>query len=96
MKLMPKQYSTGGKAKLFGISKRGNRYLRKISIHAARAVVSRCNRERIPMGSWMTALEARAPRNVLIVATANKLARIAWSVFSTGKDYRGQPASVAA
>lgn len=91
MGLVPRQYSTGGKAKLFGISKRGNRYLRKILIHGARAVVSRCNRERVPMGSWMTALEARAPRNVLIVATANKLARIAWSVLSTGEDYRGQP-----
>jgi hypothetical protein len=40
------------------------------------------------MGAWMTALEARAPRNVLIVATANKLARIAWAVLSTGQDYR--------
>jgi len=49
----------------------------------------------IPMGAWMTALEARAPRNVLIVATANKLARIAWAVLSTGEDYRGVPASMA-
>jgi transposase len=40
----------------------------------------------------MTALEERAPRNVLIVATANKLARIAWAVLSTGEDYRGLPA----
>ena len=41
MGLVPKQYSTGGKAKLYGISKRGNRYLRKILIHGARAVVLR-------------------------------------------------------
>src|ERR1700709_2464028 len=68
MGLVPRQYSTGGKAKLYGISKRGNRYLRKILIHGARAMVLRCKRERIPMGAWMTALEARAPRNVLIVA----------------------------
>ena len=40
------------------------------------------------MGAWMTSLEARAPRNVLIVATANKLARIAWAVLSSGQDYR--------
>jgi len=40
------------------------------------------------MGSWMSALEARAPRNVLIVAMANKLSRIAWAVLSTGEDYR--------
>jgi transposase len=78
MGLVPKQYSTGGKAKLAGISKRGNLYLRKILIHGARAVVLRSKRERIAMGAWLTALEARAPRNVLIVAAANKLARIAW------------------
>jgi transposase len=88
MGLVPKQHSTGGKAKLYGISKRGNRYLRKILIHGARAVVLRCKRNRIAMGAWMTSLEARAPRNVLIVATANKLARIAWAVLSTGQDYR--------
>jgi transposase len=88
MGLVPKQHSTGGKAKLYGISKRGNRYLRKILIHGARAVVLRCKRDRIAMGAWMTSLEARASRNVRIVATANKLARIAWAVLSTGQAYR--------
>jgi transposase len=78
MGLLPRQYSTGGKAKLYGISKRGNCYLRKILVHGARAVVLRCKREKIAIGAWITSLEARAPRNVLIVATANKLARIAW------------------
>ena len=96
MGLVPKQYSTGGKAKLAGISKRGNNYLRKILIHGARAVVLRSKRERIAMGSWLTALEARAPRNVLIVAAANKLARIAWAVLSSGQDYRAVQESVAA
>jgi len=66
---VPKQYSTGGKAKLAGISKRGNLYLRKILIHGARAVVLRSKRERIAMGAWLTALEARAPRNVLFTST---------------------------
>jgi transposase len=86
--IVPRQYSTGGKARLYGISKRGNNYLRKILIHGARAVVLRSKRDRIAISGWMTALEARAPRNVLIVATANKLARIAWAVLSTGQDYR--------
>jgi transposase len=94
--LVPKQYSTGGQAKLAGISKRGNNYLRKILIHGARAVVLRSKRERIAMGSWLTALEARAPRNVLIVAAANKLARIAWAVLTTGQDYRAVQEPVAA
>ena len=96
MGLVPKQYSTGGKAKLAGISKRGNNYLRKILIHGARSVVLRCKRERLAMGSWLTALEARAPRNVLIVAAANKLARIAWAVLASGQDYRAVPDAVAA
>jgi transposase len=86
--MVPRQYSTGGKARLYGISKRGNNYLRKILIHGARAVVLRSKRDRIAIGGWLTALEARAPRNVLIVATANKLARIAWAVLSSGQDYR--------
>jgi len=96
MGLVPKEYSPGGKAKLSGISKRGNRYLRKILIHGARAVVLRCKRDRLAMGPWMTALEGRAPRNVLIVAAANKLARIAWAVLSTGEEYRGAPNALAA
>jgi transposase len=96
MGLVPKQYSTGGKVKLAGISKRGNLYLRKILIHGARAVVLRSKRERIAMGAWMTSLETRAPRNVLIVATANKLARIAWAVLSSGQDYRAVQEPVAA
>ena len=86
--LLPNQRSTGGKAKLGAISKRGNCYLRKILIHGARAVVLRSKRDRIAMGAWMTSLETRAPRNILIVATAHKLARIAWAVLSTGQDYR--------
>jgi transposase len=94
MGLLPKQHSTGGKARLYGISKRGNSYLRKILIHGARAVVLRSKRDRIAMGAWMTSLEARAPRNVLIVATAHKLARIAWAVLATGQDYRAVPEAV--
>jgi transposase len=86
--LLPNQHSTGGKARLGAISKRGNCYLRKILIHGARAVVFRSKRDRIAWGAWMTSLESRAPRNVLIVATAHKLARIAWAVLSTGQDYR--------
>jgi hypothetical protein len=86
--LVPRQYSTGGKAKLFGISKRGNIYLRKVLIHGARAAAMRIKRDRFAIGGWMNALEALAPRNVMVVAMANKLARIAWAVLSTGEDYR--------
>src|ERR1700729_2427679 len=86
--VVPRQYSTGGKARLLGISKRGNVYLRKILIHGARAAVLRIKRDRAPIGAWLDALDARAPKNVVVVAMANKLARITWAVLSSGEDYR--------
>jgi transposase len=70
------------------MSKRGNVYLRKILIHGARAAVLRIKRARAPIGAWLDALGARAPKNVVVVAMANKLARIAWAVLSSGNDYR--------
>ena len=83
------QYSTGGKAKLLGISKREQQYiLRKILIPGARAAVLRIKRDRVPIGAWLDALDSRAPKNVVVVAMANKLARIAWAVLSSGNDYR--------
>ena len=78
---MPRQWSTGAKAKLLGISKRGNPYLRKMFIHGARAAVLRVKREGSSLGKWMSGLETRMARNIVIVATANKLARISWAVF---------------
>jgi len=86
--LVPRQWSTGGKPKLLGISQRGNPYLRKMFIHGARAAVLRVKREGSCLGRWMNGLETRAARNVVIVATANKLARISWAVLSSGNDYR--------
>ena len=53
-------------------------------------------RNLVAMGIWITALEMRAPRNVLIVAMANKLARIAWAVLASGQDYRAVPNAMAA
>jgi hypothetical protein len=92
--LVPRQHSTGGKARLFGISKRGNNYLRKILVHGARSAVLRVKRERSPFGPWLDALEQRAPINVFITAAANKLARIAWAVLSSGQDYRAVPDAI--
>jgi transposase len=86
--IVPRQYSTGGKARLFSISKRGNVYLRKMLIHGARAAVLRVKRDRAPFGPWLDRLDARAHTNVVVVAMANKLARIAWAILSSGNDYR--------
>jgi transposase len=94
--LVPRQYSTGGKAKLLGISKRGNVFLRKVLIHGARAAVLRIKRDRAPIGAWLDALDARAPKNFVVIAMANKLARIAWAVLSSGEEYRPFATGVAA
>ena len=86
--IVPRQYSTGGKQRLFGISKRGNDYLRRMRIHGARAVLLRVKYDTGGFGQWVHRLAQRAPRNKVIVAIANKLARIAWAVLSSGKDYQ--------
>ena len=78
--LVPHQYSTGGKTKLLGISKRGDKALRTLFIHGARAMLSRLDRAEKHFGHWIVELRARKPFNVAVVALANKIARIAWSV----------------
>ena len=88
--IVPRQYSTGGRQQLFGISKRGNKYLRRMLIHGARAVLLRVKYDTGGFGQWVKRLEERAPRNKVIVAIANKLARIAWAVLSSGKQYQHQ------
>src|SRR5271165_845405 len=86
--LVPKQHSTGGKATLLGITKRGNKYLRKLFVHGARAVLLRVKYDTGGFGQWVHRLAARAPRNKVIIAIANKLARIAWVVLSSGNEYQ--------
>jgi transposase len=88
--VVPRQYSTGGKAKLFGMSKRGNIYLRRMLICGARAAV-RIKYDTAGLGQWVHRLSQRAPPNKVIVAIANKLARIAWAVLSSGRNCRHQP-----
>ena len=85
--LVPKQNSSGGRHRLQGISKRGDGYLRRMLIHGARAVIRHMNPKR-ETTAWLTSLSARAHRNVVIVALANKLARIAWALLSKGGRYQ--------
>ena len=94
--VVPRQYSTGGKQRLYGISKRGNVYLRRMLIHGARAVLLRVKYDTGGFGQWVHRLAQRAPRNKVVVAIANKLARMAWAVLSSGKEYRHQPLQLAA
>ena len=82
--LVPKQYSTGGKSKLLGISKRGNCYLRTLLIHGARAVMRYRGKE----NSWLTSLIERRGKYKACVACANKNARLIWAVMTKGEDYQ--------
>ena len=78
--LVPRQSTTGGKPRLQGISKRGNKYLRRLLIHGARAALPHIAERDTALGRWAKGLLARVHHNVAIVALANKLARIAWAV----------------
>ena len=94
--LVPRQFTTGGKPKLLGISKRGNKNLRKQLIHGARAALPHIAERDTPLGRWAKELMSRTHRNVAVVALANKLARIAWAVLQRRKSFDAKPVSVAA
>lgn len=85
--LVPRQHSTGGKQRLLGISKRGNKYLRTLLIHGARAALPHLAARGDALGSWLRTLLARAHRNIAVVALANKLARMAWAVLTGARRY---------
>ena len=86
--LVPKQHSTGGRSILLGISKRGDGYLRSLIVHGARAVVAQAARKSDALSCWINQLVERRGKHKAIVALANKLARIAWAVLTTGKAYQ--------
>ena len=87
--LVPRQHSTGGKDRLLGISKRGDRYLRCLLIHGARVMVThRSRKEKADSRSrWLQSLLERRHKNVATVALANRMARTAWAVLESGKPY---------
>jgi transposase len=96
LELVPRQMTTGGRPRLVGITKRGNKYLRKLLIHGARSALPRlANSSSTPLGEWLRALMGRAHTNVAVVALANKLARIAWTVLRQGKDFETAAARAA-
>lgn len=85
--LVPRQHSTGGRDRLLGISKRGDVYLRNLLIHGARALLHWVERKEDRTSRWATALKVRRHANVAVVAMANKIARVAYAVMTTGKPY---------
>lgn len=90
--LVPKQRSSGGKARLFGISKRGDRYLRTLLIHGARAVLGKAAGKTDPRSQWIALMRERRHPNVVSVALANKNARIVWSLLARDQSYRPEHA----
>jgi len=85
--LVPRQHTTGGKAKLGGISKSGNRYLRRILIAGARAVLKYCKNKTDKRSVWMQKLIERCGFNKAVVAVANKNMRTAWALLKTKQPY---------
>jgi transposase len=84
--LVPRQNSTGGKTRLGGITKRGNRYLRRLLINGASANLLRSKATKAD--PWVIGLRRRRPPLVVAVALANKTARIAWAVMLRQEDYQ--------
>jgi transposase len=80
--LVPQQYSTGGRTQMLGISKRGNRYVRRLLIHGARSCMMHLDRSRDRLGAWIDRLQSRMHVNKVTVALAAKIARIAWVVIN--------------
>ena len=85
--LTPGQYSSGGKDRLLGISKRSDAYLRCMLNHGARSVIRTDVQQEERLSQWVTEFAARRHANVAPTALANKTARIAWAMLKRGADY---------
>ena len=96
MGLVPRRFTTGGKTKLLGISKRGNKYLRTLLIHGAGAALPYVAERDTPLGRRVKDLLSRAHRNIAVVEFANKRARIAWAVLRRGEPFAAMELSAVA
>lgn len=85
--LVPRQFGTGGQIQLKGITKSGDRHLRTLMVHGARAAITRGLKNCPPLAQWVQPIIDRQGFNKAVVALANKLTRISWVVVSTGKPF---------
>ena len=93
MGLVPRQHSSGGKSVLLGITKRGDKYLRTLLIHGARAALKAYQRHPAKMPEHLAQLLQRKHPNVVCVALASRNARVAWAMLSRRQDYQGRHAA---
>ena len=93
--LVPKQHSTGGKARLGKTSKMGQRDIRTLFVSGAMAVLQAVERFGTPNNGWLTRIRARKPRMVVAIALANKMARGLWAMITKQEDYRNPVATMA-
>jgi transposase len=91
--LVPGQHSSGGKNRLLGITKHGDRYLRTLLIHGARAAVKVAGRRKDQRSLWASRLKLKSGPNVAAVALANKNARVVWKLLTSGERFRPRPAA---
>jgi hypothetical protein len=84
---LPCAFESGGKTQLLGISKRGNAYLRTLLIHGGRSLVLLAKARAERAETWLGRLVRRRHHNIASVAMANKNARLAWALLSSGKAY---------
>jgi transposase len=82
------EHSTGGKQTLTGTSRRGNKYLRKLFVQGAHAVLLQKTKQTTGLSTWLAQLTSRKRTQVATVALANKMARMAWAVLTKGEAYR--------
>jgi len=85
--LVPRQYGTGGQIQLKGISKSGDRYLRTLMIHGARAAITRGLKKSPELTQWVQPIIDRQGFNKAVVALANKMTRICWVIVTTGEAF---------
>jgi transposase len=86
--MTPRQNSSGGKERLGGVSKRGDKYIRRLLVGGAMAVIRYARGKMTTEGQWVRAMLARKPAKVVALALANKTARIAWAVMKRGEAYQ--------
>lgn len=82
--LVPRQHSTGGKSKLLGISKRGDKQLRRRLVQCARVIMLNAEHWKCAMAQWTVQLMRRRHSNIVACALANKLARVVWAMLANG------------